>query len=507
MAPTIQSLAKPSDRLALDRLEKTPADIQFMILQYTSSHDDLLSLMQAYPEWVMPLWKDYPRQLFQQAWDNILSEIAPSVGVEAVIAYHVRNIRKQYATAMEHRHETQEDRDGLEKSLRDVLDPNSDELPELNQSLDTILGFGDVIRDVNSLTDRYSNDAWNRIRDIARKTGTMPTSPADNRNLPAIQLTAVEREGFQLAFLRVEIYLLTKYWTNNEEERHMIDVGAHIEPFIPHHIEWDMPRRKFDSCIRYIFHAYRQHLKKTAKELKVPQLPDRDDLPWVQNWYEGSKYEHPDYIVQTTSDTVTKFAQRSISEEQGFLLWLCEFGIGPLVQTHNAEDTVRREEVLRQFSRRHIWETVELRHQFSRYDVLIDQLPPGISPNDAAYQFIPRNKHPVMSLYGQDEHQSYATSSYSAAWACASRFLIWRFKIENMVMVRNLRVRGDITLNDHGRWITFSDTDRGMSPWNHLWCTDPNAPRNAVPHGHPYMFDPVKYEFRSQPTRIHMITP
>lgn len=502
MAPTIQSPAKPWNRLAGDRLRNAPAEIRLNILQYTSSHDDLVSLIQAYPEWVVPLWKEYPRQLFQQAWDNVLSEITPDAGYPAVIVYHVRNIRKQYATAVEPHHETQEDRDGLEKSLRDILSRNSDELPELDRSLNTILELADVVRDVNSLTHRYSNDAWNRIRNIARMTGTMSTPPTDDSNLPDIELTAGERGDFQLSFLEVEIYLLTKYWTNDEDERHILDMGADIEAIIPHLDDRDGSRHQFDSCMRYIFHAYRQHLKKTARELMVPELPDRDDVQWVQNWYEDSKYEYEDYPVQTTSDTVTKFAQRSISEEQGFLLWLCESGIGPLAQTHRVEDTVRREGILRQFSRRQIWETVDLRHRFSRYDVSIDQPPPSICPSDTAHSLLPRNRHPIMSLYGQDEHQNYA--SPSCPWACASSFLEWEFKIENSKMSSDLRVRGDITLNDHGRWITQSDTDKGTCRWNHLRRTDLNAP---VPFGHPYMFDHVKYGFHSMPRRVHMIMP
>ncbi|KAI3394023.1 hypothetical protein diail_3287 [Diaporthe ilicicola] len=501
MASTSQPLANPSNWLDGDRV---PFDIKFMILQYTSSHDDLLSLLEAYPEWVWDSWMQYPEQLFPRALNNILNT-KHWLEEEAVIAYHVRNTRKQYAASMEDRHETQEDRERLESNLRDILEifqpsMNLQDLPQWNKSLETILDFGRLMHDVYSLTYRYSNDAWKRIRDIAQKTGSMSASVTNSNKPPKIVLEDEERHSFYVGFLRVEIYLLTKYWTNDQGERHILDMGSSTVPFIPPADSED--RDQFDSCLRYIFNAYRTHLRQTARELNVPELPTRDDLPWVPSEFEGHEYEYPDYQPRPTVDPATKFAERSISEEQSFLLWLCEWGISPLERTHQSENEVRRDELLRAFSQRQAWGTVELRHRISRYDACIDQPSPcelkGVKKSD-----IPRNRHPVTSLYGQDLHTTYA--NVSSPWACASAFLEWSFDTKRYPRMREPRVRQDITLNERGRWITLSDTDRGISKWNAFQRKEQFG--GAIPHGHPYMFSFDKYEFRSMPQRIWLIGP
>lgn len=467
-----------------------------MILEYTASHKDLVSLIEAYPEWVLPLWERYPSRLFDRAWDNLLNEIDQGVIAEAIYVYQIRKIRQDYATAMGSSHETQQDRDRLENDLREVISQNENPRLDVEASLDSIFDLARIVQDVNSLTERYSNDAWKRIRHIAEETGTGPVSSTSD-NPPPIRLTRMERFKFNQAFLRVEIYLLTKYWTNAQDERHILDMGADIENFIPNSDNFSSERPEFDSCLRYMFHAYRNHLKKTAKELGVSELPTRDDLPWVRNWDQDYDYEFEDYPAFTTDDPVLNFAQRSISEEQRFLLWLCESGIGTLEQTHQVEDSERRDELIRQFSRRHIWDTVNLRHRFSRYDYCVDE--PLSRVRSASGISRDRNKHPIMSLYGRGAHQRY--SILPSKWACASDFLDWSFK-ENS---RGLRTRGDITLNDHGRWLTHSDTDSAIISGK-PFCLK-NKVHRDVPHGHPYMMDRAKYEFRSQPRGTHMVYP
>lgn len=496
MASTSQTINTLPNWLDGDRI---PAAIKLMILEYTSSHQDLLSLIEAYPEWVRPLWNAYPKALFYRAWDNVLNDIHPEVRIETTFVYYIRRMRQDFATAMGSSHESQADRDNLEDVFHFILDSPDDTRPidEIDPSLDAVLGLAMVVRDVKSLTFRYSNDAWKRIRNIAEETGTGPDCSTDLRNLPAIQLTEPEQFKFFRAFLRVEIYLLTKYWTNYQGERHIFDMGVDVEPFIPHRNNRTGERAEFDSCLRYIFNAHRRHLKKTAKELGAPELPARDDLPWVRTFGQDFDYQCEDYPVPTPDNPSVEFdfAHRSISEEQRFLLWLCEFGIGPLEQTHQAPDGSRRYELLRRFSQREAWDTVELRNIFSRYDLCDD----GVLSHLDRYSE-DRNRHPVVSLYGRGRHQGY--SILPSKWACASEFLTWKFKSPGP---RGHRFRGDITLNQWGRWITLSDTDSGATDWN------PFNLRGRVhgggPFGHPYMFDRTKYEFRSLPTRVFLIEP
>lgn len=493
MAPTSQTSNQPSNWLDGHQI---PDEIKLMILEYTSSHEDLLSLIEAYPEWVLPLWDRYPSALFNRAWDNVLNDIHPNVRNETILVYYIRQVREDFATEMGSSHETEQDRDELADTLHAILNLPDDLSFLADPGLDAILGLAKVVQDVKSLTFRYSNDAWNRIRSIAEETGTGPDCSTGLDDLPTIQLTKSEEVKFNRAFLRVEIYLLTKYWTNAQGERHNLDMRAHIERFIPHGGHDLIERDEFDSCLRYIFNAYRRHLKKTAKELGAPEVPTRDDLPWVRNWAEDYNYQYEDYPATTPDNPIMEFAQRSVSEEQRFLLWLCEFGIEPLEQTHQAQNGLRRDELIQQFSRRDTWETVELRHRCSRYDYCVDE-----PLSRLEYRFRKhRNRHPIMSLYGRDRHQRYG--AISAKWACASAFLDWKFTSPTS---RTLRSRGDITLNEHGRWITLSDTDAGVGNWNPFELK--GMAHYRVPHGHPYMFDRGMYEFRSLPKRVWLYSP
>lgn len=497
MASTSQVITKPPNWLDGDRV---PAEVKLNILEHVTSHHDLFSLIEAYSEWTLPLWKAYPRQLTARAWDTVLNDIDPDLIPETIWVFHIRKIRKDYAAAMGSARETQQHRDRLQGDLRAILSMSDDPLPEAEASLYTIIDLAKVIRDVHSLTFRYSNDAWKRVHHIEEETRAVANSPPGRGTPPAIQLTRIERFRFVRAFLRVEIYLLTKYWTNAQGERHILDMGANILPFIPHSRDV-AERSEFDSCLRYMFHAYRRHLKMTAKELGAPELPTRDDLPWVRAHNENYDYQYGDYPTFTTDNRILNFTQRSVSEEQCFLLWLCEFGIGPLEGTHQAEASKRRDELIRCFGERHTWETVELRHRFSRYDYCVDQrLSSLCSHNGLDTYALDRNRHPVMSLYGRGRHQRYA--NVSSKWACATAFLIWDVKRPDFEVIQT---RDGITLNEHGRWITLSDTDSGSGSWNPFCLKD--RVHDDVPHGHPYMFTHEEYEFRSQPKRVHLVVP
>lgn len=467
-----------------------PAELLIKILENIGSHKDLLSLSKTYPQWVSELSDRYLKKRFATLWDDVLGDIDERLHEEVILAYQIRKVRKDYATAMGSSQETQQDRDRLEQSLRGILSLHNEYiLPEVEEKLATIFDLADVVRDVTSLTHRYSNDAWERLRGVAEATGTGPVCCTGLNNPPKIKLTRAERFKMHRAFLRVEIYLLTKFWTNSQGERHILDVGDEIEPYIPAASDGERfgryERLQFDSCLRYMFDAYRRYVKDTARALGAPELPPRDDLAWVRNEDEDEGYEFEDYPTPAKGDPALDFAHRSVSEEQGLLLWLCERGIGALEQTHQAGDGERRDELLRHFGRRHVWETVELRHRFSRYDLAVDKALWLTAPEGYYQPEEDRNRHPVMSLYGSDEHQRY--SSKSSPWACASAFLTWDCDSSQNSF------RADIKLNRQGAYFKEMDTDRGRyvhtltGRRSILRCTD------GFPYGHPYMFESQRH--------------
>lgn len=470
---------------------RIPAELKLIILEHISSHSDLVSLLQVYP-WVNELWDQYPRPLFRRALDNVFEDIDPELKAQVLFVYQIRKTRNDYNIAIGSSDETQSQRDGLQAELREILNPSNPGWIMVDECLQTILDIGDIIRDVNSLTYRYSNDAWNRIRNIAEQTMKRPYYFPKPENPPPINLTRRERLSFNRAFLKVEIYLLTKYWTDAQDQRHILDMGQDIDAHIPPYHGNIKRRNQFDCCLRYIFHAYRGHLKDTAREIGAPEFPRRDDLQWVPNWFEGKSYQYSDYPTAEHVDPEMAFRHRSISEEQQFLLWLCEFGIGPLEQTHRADNSTRRNELIAQFSRRQIWETVELRHRVSRYDILMDQRHDPYKPIWPSHPDQHRNRHPIMSLFGHDSPLGYYPH-YTPAWACASEFLGWDF-----IFRRHKWWREGITLGRHGRWITLGDTDRGACAHN-PFQTKGMLGYRAVPHGHPYMLDFEKYKLRWMP--------
>lgn len=459
-------------------------ELQMNIVQSFTNHADLICLMENCPGLVQEIWQKYPNQLFQRAWDNLLKGIDDDLVGDAIMVYHIRKIRKDYATAMRstQRAERQYDRVWLENDLRAILSLDDEPTPELETKLETVLDMAEIIHDVNLLTNRYSNDAWKRVHGIAQETGTAPSKAPG-----AIRLTRVEGFKFRQAFLRVEIYLLTKYWTNAQDQRHTLDMHEDIETYIPMGHGFFCPeRRRFDSCLRYIFHAYRRHLKNTARELGVSELPTRDDFAWVRNWDENDDYEYEDYPTTETEDPLVNLKQRSISEEQAFLLFLCESGIGPLRRMHQAKDSARRSEILQQFGRRHVWETVELPHRFSRYDECVAHP----YPNNSPYASRRRNRHPVMSLYREDAHQRYVDDA--APWACAYNFLQWKLNLFTAAIIWN---RENIALNANGRWIMMGDTDSAHGHWIPFRLR--GREDGPIRPSHPYMLTRERYEMCS----------
>lgn len=262
-------------------------------------------------------------------------------------------------------------------------------------------------------------------------------------------------------------------------------------------------RRRFDSCLRYIFHAYRAHLRRTARELGVPEFPiafeqlmtgleEGQGEPSCKrrriSTSSASPARHPreekGVGFSKLDEKTLNFAQRSVQDEQKFLLWLCHFGIGPLELIHRALAAVRRVEILEQFSKTQLWDTpVILKHW--RYRNLLNKT-------------IIRQRHPVKNLYGFYFRIGYSMGG--TPWACASAFLDWEWMVPDGTS--GLRRRGDIVLNERGRWITLSDTDGGSGDWNPF-----ESQRHVVPDEHLCVLDREQYSFRSLPRGIFLVTP
>ncbi|KUI65818.1 hypothetical protein VM1G_02513 [Cytospora mali] len=486
-----------------------PAEIKIAILKNLDGRN-AYSMFQVDTDFLL-LWQQYTRQICRAIWQNIHHMLHPEARSEAHTVFRLREARREHMEALGARSEDAEARSVLEGKMKAILlDHNTaeDESSSSNYSkieslmdIESLVTYSDMVSEVNSLVDRYANDAWQRIRRIALETGTSNPSPADTLlSSPKTTLTAEERGRFQKAFLTAEIYLLTTFHTNGQGERHRFDTGGAIYRYIPYvaTISTQAGRRQFDSCIRYIFHAYRAHLRKTARELGVPEFPqqqynveDKDEPPRKRQriFYHSSPEHHSRERERRDpfsglDEKTRKFAQRTIEDEQRFLLWLCEFGIGPLEQTHKAPSSVRRAEMLEQFGRSHVWDNgarlKHVRHFNSRLNHTI------------------RQQHPVKNLYGFHHCPKYERSG--TPWACASVFLEWEWSDPNGMS--RIRRRGDVVLNEHGRWITMSDTDSGNSDWNPF-----ESQSYEVPEDHPYILDQKQYSFRSLPKRVFLVEP
>ncbi|POS71895.1 hypothetical protein DHEL01_v209714 [Diaporthe helianthi] len=398
---------------------------------------------------------------------------------------------------MKSRVETQVDRDRLQADLRSVLRTRYEgdaarAVPELERNFQTVISIARIIRDTKWLTHRYSNDAWRRLHEVAeRTTYHHEADTLSSRGLktpPTINLTEREYFRFNRAFLRVEIYLLTKFWTNRQGQRHMLDMGEVIQDYVPHRSSV-LFKHQFGSCMRYIFHALRVFLKKMARDLGAPELPTRDDLQWVPGMYEPADYLYKDVgTITPQGQPNIDFARRSVSEEQRFLLWMCESGIGPLSGMHGHDDSSRRDKLLSLFGQRWSWDTVELTHRVTRYDVGIDRRVALGDPH--------RNRHPVKSLYGSDASPRYGERS--SPWACACAFLKWTYCSADREDLSVMQRQG-LKLSWYACGLLGYDTDGAMGiivvapPTREDALPTTINPKGVIPHGHDYMLDLERY--------------
>ncbi|KAK7739652.1 hypothetical protein SLS53_005619 [Cytospora paraplurivora] len=474
-----------------------PTEVKFQILLELNGRD-FLSISEVDSD-LGDLWDRYPQQIAYALFNNSNRPLEPEARYEAFVAFQLREAKREYFESMGDRREDEQDRRGLEGTLRTILlgeawETSEDGSDEMDISMEGLAAYSDLVSEISSLAERYANDAWQRIHRIAAETGTGEPSPADATLCPPkINLTARERLRLQRAFIVVEIYLLTTFHNNAQGERHQFDMGDVIHQFVPDSLFTQPERRQFDSCLRYIFHAYRTHLRSTARELGASELPiektwqeypnEDDQSPPKKKFKMTLSSRGPSNHASEADANISKFSHRCVQDEQKFLLWLCEFGIGPLEQTHRASATERRSEMLEEFAKSHAWGTCELK--------LVDRAP---RPHRDKF----RQRHPVRSLYGFYRDIRYPR--IGTPWACAASFLDWEWVHPNGVS--RLRERGDVVLNERGRWITMSDTDSGASKWNPF-----ESRWHSVPSDHPYAFDWKTYIFRSLPARVHLMAP
>ncbi|ROV91860.1 hypothetical protein VMCG_09181 [Cytospora schulzeri] len=504
-------------------LGSLPAEIKLHILKQLDGRG-LHSMIQADSS-CLHLWQQYPRQIFRAVFKNIYYKLHPRAQYNAYIAFRLREAKREHIEEMGNRREDDQDRDVLNETLRSILldeeeegeeegkeqssnaDGQGGQMTEMIMDVDSLAAYSDLVSSVDSLVDRYANDAWRRVQHISLETGTSNPSPAGTiASNPKINLTSEERGRFQRAFVAAEIYLLTKFYTNGQGQRHRLTMGEVIHFYVPSrtHNPTQGERRQFDSCLRYIFHAYRAHLRRTARELGVPEFPTanegtrtgleegEDEPPRKRQRLSASSASSIHHLreakgteISRLDEKTKKFAQRSISDEQKFLLWLCQFGIGPLEQTHTASAAVRRDEMLKQFSRTQLWDTTTLTLQRRSYTA---------NPTRRAL----RQRHPVKDLYSCHGRLRYGTCG--TPWACASAFLDWKWMDPDGTS--RLRRRGDVVLNEHGRWITMADTDSGVEDWSPFESQD-----HVVPSEYLYVLDRNKYSFRSLPSRVFLLEP
>lgn len=462
-----------------------PIEVKLTTLDYMENPLNLPKLARAHPKYVRGLWDQHPQALYPQAFRNAFSHIEPELKELVIKLYHIRTIRKEYIVSWGYYDHTGWYKKRLQVRLRKIL--SGDDTPELETKLDTILDIWEIIFDVLYLTDRYSSDAWRRIHSIARRSDQEDNLSTDPRDPPPITLNDDERRRFRRAFLRVDIYLLTNFWTNAKGKREMLNMYQHTARCIPHGSMKLAERQEFDSCLRYMFHAHRGFVKEVARQLCVSEVPPWDDFRRVPGQFDENGYLYKDHKrIIPQQEPRTDFARRSMSEEQRFLLWLCEHGIHRVRKAHENNADERKIELLQDFNKRHSWADIQLRHRFSRYDVYPDRTTSLNAPPYDPH----RNRHPIKNLYGEGKHQGYTETS--SPWACAVAFLDWtsipgpagsfgRMRREGLALGRigDRRMRCD-TDKEWGQYMAYSRKGAGMA--------------TTVPHGHQYILDPDKYE-------------
>ncbi|KAG8162319.1 hypothetical protein KVR01_008084 [Diaporthe batatas] len=481
--------------------DRIPNEIKLIILEHVLEPKTLGCLAKAY-EWVEPLWNRYPTLLFPPALEHLMSLIHPEAPVRGriIMVYLIRTTRNRHRAAVGDRPETQAETDRLQAKLLRILEIGREGLQEhyIRPALQAILDIAAVAGDLARVTDRYSNDAWKRVHQIAAAVDRRHNKYEDLSTPPPVELDPAETRRFFRSFLAAEIYLLTKFWTTKRGQRHVFDMGGNVDHFLPR--PYDTNRAgQFESCLRFMFDAHRGYLKEAARGLGAPELPPRDDLQWVPSKREVRDYAYEDYDTTVKDDAGrpgADFAHRSVSEEQRFLLWQCEGGMEAISQSEQRPSAQRRAELLGAFSTlRPAWDTVELRHRACRYDTVQDVPRALVQYYGARMVYSPeRNRHPVGSLYPAGTQLRYPEAT--APWACAALMLAWEVShggpgAVTMGLVR----RQGLTIGWHTRWLMHCDTDRNRGDRVPHIREGPDGVY-YVPFGHLYLLDPVQYELR-----------
>lgn len=479
-------------------LSNLPADVKFHILENLDGRD-LHSMVLADPV-CLSLWMQYPRQISCAVWNNSQSKLHPRAQHLVWTAFRLREVKMVHEEAMRGRQESHQDRETLKEAMTTVLlgdgdDSDDDQDQEdlntgLVLDLESLAGHADMVRDVESLVDRYANDAWRRVQAIARETGTSGPSPTGTMpGSPKITLTAEERGSFQVAFAKAEIYLLCTFHTDNQGNRHRFEMTLDMSDYIPLSGSLII-RRQFDSCLRYIFHAYRSHLRSMAREMGVPEFAvgNEEDEGQAEPPRKRRRLAAPAQQRRAGSPALSldanseKFARRTVEEEQKFLLWLCESGIGPLVKTNEATAQSRRSGMLEKFTTSCSRDAAVRLQHFG-------------NPHSSMERGI-RLRHPVKNLYSRT---GLRYGCGGTPWACAATFLSWKWVSSSGGS--RLRRRGDVVLNEHGRWITFCDTDSGVSALR--WYPFERKPPTRR-GDHQYDFDRTQASFRPLPAGVSL---
>lgn len=355
-------------------------EIKFQLLMNLNGRE-FLSLAEVDPDFG-DLWDRYPQQISIALFHNSDRPLEPEAQFDAFIAFRLREAKRKYFESIGDRREEEQGRRGLEDTLQSILldedwGSSEDGSTGMDISMEVLAAYSNLVSEINTLVDRYANDAWRRIHRIADETGTGDASLA-TLSPPEIHLTARERFRLQRAFITVEIYLLTTFHNDAQGERHQFNMGDVIHDYVPDAVFAQQEGRQFESCLRYVFHAYRTHLRSTARELGVPELPAEKTWQEYENESENENDQPPPKKRSKTTLSspcpsthasedgpdakISKFSHRCVQDEQKFLLWLCEFGTGPLEKTHRASAEERRDEMLEQFAQGHgAWATCELR--------------------------------------------------------------------------------------------------------------------------------------------------
>lgn len=187
--------------------------------------------------------------------------------------------------------------------------------------------YADMVREVDSLVDRYANDAWRRVQGVAHEMGTSDQCPPAGHP-SGINLTAEERGRFHEGFLSAEIYLLSTFHTDAQGQRHRFDMGLDLFDHVQlgHDRSRNRDRRQLDSCMRYIFHAYRAHLRGTARRSARLRSPRRSSprmshgRSWRLSWrssFQGREAGFPRLLPRLSTEHAKSSSRQTWTRRPG----------------------------------------------------------------------------------------------------------------------------------------------------------------------------------------------